>query len=109
MLALKLQRIGKKHQGSYRVVVARKRSRPVSPPVEDVGFYNPAQKSFNVKSERVTYWLGVGAHPTATVHNLLVKHGIVKGKAVPIRMRRKTQEEIPAATPETGATAPSAA
>jgi len=111
MLALKLQRIGRKHQRSYRIVVARKRSKLISPPVEDIGFYNPVQKSFSVKAERVTYWLGVGAHPTTTVHNLLVKHDVIKGKALPVRMKKKASQETvetPVAEAAPSDTAPAA-
>ncbi len=44
MLAIKLQRGGKKHQPSYRLVVAEKRSKMAAPPVEDLGTYNPFTK-----------------------------------------------------------------
>ena len=86
MLAIKLQRIGKKHQPSYRVVVAEKRSKLDSPPVEDLGSYNPDSKNLHVKKDRAHYWIQAGAQPTVTVHNLLVKSGIVEGKPVAIKM-----------------------
>ena len=44
MLAIKLQKIGKKHQPSFRLVIAEKRSKLGGPPVEDLGFYKePAE------------------------------------------------------------------
>ncbi|MDO8537052.1 MAG: 30S ribosomal protein S16 [bacterium] len=88
MLAIKLQRIGKKHQPSYRVVVAEKRSKLNGPPVEDLGSYNPATKQLNVAKERVEHWLKVSATPTTTVHNLLVKNGIVSGKKIAVKMKK---------------------
>lgn len=94
MLAIKLQRIGRKHQPSYRMVVAEKRSKLAGPPVEDLGFYNPFSKAFEVKGERVKYWIGVGAIPTITAHNLLVKNGVIEGKAVRVAMPRPVAKVV---------------
>ncbi len=44
MLMLKLKRIGKKHQPSFRIVVAEGRSKLGGPPVEDLGSYNAFTK-----------------------------------------------------------------
>jgi small subunit ribosomal protein S16 len=88
MLAIKLQRVGKKHQPSYRVVVAMKRSKMAGPPVEDLGSYNPFTKIATVKKERASYWLGVGAQPTVTAHNLLVKEGIVTKSKLAVKMAK---------------------
>ncbi len=98
MLAIKLQRIGKKHQPSYRLVVAMKRSKMAGPPVEDLGSYNPFTKTAAVKKERVSYWLGVGAQPTVTAHNLLVKEGMVSGVKKAVKMKKvAVAEAAPAA------------
>src|SRR5579862_3507898 len=78
MLAIKLQRVGRKHQPSYRLVVAERRSKMAAPPVEDLGSYQPKTKAAAFKKDRVAYWLGVGAQPTVTAHNLLVAQGMVK-------------------------------
>jgi small subunit ribosomal protein S16 len=86
MLAIKLQRIGKKHQPSYRVVVAEKRSKMAAPPVEDLGSYNPFTKATTVKKERVLHWVKMGAQPTITANNLLVKEGVITGKAISVKM-----------------------
>ena len=88
MLALKLQRIGKKHQPSYRVVVAEKRSKLGAPPVEDLGSYNPFTKKVTLAKERIAYWLKAGAQPTVTVHNLLVKEGVVAGPKIKLNIKK---------------------
>jgi small subunit ribosomal protein S16 len=88
MLAIKLQRIGKKHQPSYRLVVAMKRSKMAGPPVEDLGSYNPFTKTATFKKERASYWIGVGAQPTVTAHNLLVKEGVVAGAKTAVKMKK---------------------
>lgn len=77
MLTIRLQRIGKKGQPSYRLVVAERRSKVGAPPTEDLGAYNPFTKKASFKAERVNHWIGVGASPTVTVQNLLVKNGVV--------------------------------
>lgn len=92
MLAIKLRRIGKKHQPAYRMVVAEKRGKPHATGVEDLGWYNPLQKKFELKRERIEYWLRVGAQPTDTVHNLLVRAGVASGAKVPVHKKPKAKE-----------------
>jgi small subunit ribosomal protein S16 len=87
MLAIKLQRIGKKHQPGYRVIVAERRSKMDAPPVEDLGFYDPATKAIGIKKDRILHWISVGAQPTVTAHNLLVKQGIVSTAPKLVRMK----------------------
>lgn len=77
MLAIKLQRTGKKHQAMYRLVVGEKRSKLNGRQTEDLGWYNPHTKKAEFKADRVKYWLSTGAQPTATVRVLLKKNGSV--------------------------------
>ena len=92
MLAIKLQRVGKKHQPSFRVVVAERRSKTGAPPVEDLGSYNPLTKQVNLTKERILHWLKVGARPTATVHNLLAREKVLEAAKVPIPTRKKEEQ-----------------
>lgn len=79
---IRLSRVGKKKQPSYRVIVSEKQKDPWGEYLEIVGFYNPLSKPKIVQfnAERVNYWLSKGAHASATVHNLLVNAGVVSGK-----------------------------
>ena|SRR5258706_16438021 len=88
MLTIRLQRIGKKGQPSYRLVVAERRSKVGAPPTEDLGAYNPFTKKASFKPERVQYWIGVGASPTVTAHNLLVKNGVVTAPKRRVYMKK---------------------
>lgn len=106
MLAIKLQRVGKKHQPSYRIIVAEKRSKMVAPPIEDLGIYDPFTKKVNVSSERVTYWIEKGAQPTVSMHNLFVKEKVLAGKAKPVKMAKLKPKEV---APAVAVTAPAAA
>lgn len=111
MLAIKLQRVGRKHQPSYRLVVAEARSKMAAPPVEDLGSYHPTTKAGDFKKDRIAYWIGIGAQPTVTVHNLLVAQGVVAAPKRAVKMKKAVVAAAPAAeaaapvsTPEAAAT-----
>ncbi len=92
MLTLRLQRLGKIKQATYRLIVSEKNKDPQAGSLEILGNYNPKDKKFNVKADRVTYWLGKGAQTSPTVFNLLLKTGLVSGakkRSVFLSKRRK--------------------
>ena len=70
---IKLQRQGKIRTAQYRVVVADARTRRNGAVIENLGIYQPKEEPSIIKidSERVQYWLGVGAQPTEPVLALL--------------------------------------
>lgn len=70
---IKLMRLGKIRTPHYRIVVADARSARNSKQIEEIGRYSPvAEPSFiSVKSDRVQYWLSVGAQPTEAVEAIL--------------------------------------
>ncbi len=82
MLCIRLQRLGKKKQPIYRLIVSDKHKDTQAKSIEIVGSYNPITqpKQIELKKDRIEYWLSVGAQPSPTVHNLFLKEGIVKGK-----------------------------
>ncbi len=90
---LKLKRIGKKHQPSYRLIVDEKRHKIYGKNVEDLGWYNPLQDKFEFNKERINYWLKNGAQATDTVHNLLVTAEIISGKKIAVHKQPKKKEE----------------
>jgi small subunit ribosomal protein S16 len=70
---IKLARYGKIRQPFYRVVVADARTSRSGRAIELVGKYQPKLEPslIEIESERVQYWLGVGAQPTEAVVALL--------------------------------------
>ncbi len=70
---IKLKRMGKKRNPQYRIVIADSRTARGGRAIEEVGVYQPRQEPslIQVESERVQYWLGVGAQPTESVEKLL--------------------------------------
>jgi len=93
MLAIKLRRIGKKHQPSFRIVVAERRSKLGGRYVDDLGWLNPLSKEFKINKERAEHWLKTGAKATASVHNLLVKSGVIGGQKRPVHKKKKVETE----------------
>jgi len=82
MLIIRLQRTGKKNQADFRLVLAEKEA-PVNKKVTEIlGSYNPRKKVFQVKEERLKYWLGQKVSLSETVQNLLITKGLFEGKKV---------------------------
>ena len=83
MLVIRLFRVGKKNQPFFKIVVIdKRRAAKRGRFVEEVGFLNPLTKEKSLKKERIEYWMSVGAQPSDTLLNLLIKEGIVKGKKI---------------------------
>lgn len=66
-------RLGKIRTPHFRIVIADSRSARNSKAIEEVGRYSPASEPslIEVNSERIQYWMGVGAQPTEAVTALL--------------------------------------
>ncbi|MGA1047075.1 MAG: 30S ribosomal protein S16 [Minisyncoccia bacterium] len=91
MLRIRLSRVGKKNTPIYKVVVAEK-TRPVKGKfIESLGMYNPGNKDNTINVERTKYWISVGAQPSQTVYNLLIKNNIIEGNKIAIS-RAKVKE-----------------
>ncbi|GEB51624.1 MULTISPECIES: 30S ribosomal protein S16 [Streptomyces] len=70
---IKLKRLGKIRSPHYRIIVADARTRRDGRAIEELGLYHPVENPsrIEVNSERVQYWLGVGAQPTEPVEAIL--------------------------------------
>ncbi|NSC24147.1 30S ribosomal protein S16 [Streptomyces albus subsp. chlorinus] len=70
---IKLKRLGKIRSPHYRIIVADSRTRRDGRAIEEIGLYHPVQNPsrIEVDSERVQYWLSVGAQPTEPVEAIL--------------------------------------
>jgi small subunit ribosomal protein S16 len=70
---IRLARIGARKQPYYRVVVIEKERARNGRPVEVVGTYNPRTNpaSFDLKRERIEYWMSKGAQCSERVGKLL--------------------------------------
>jgi small subunit ribosomal protein S16 len=77
MVRIRLRRVGRKKQPSYRIVVADAHSPRDGRYIEVIGFYNPRTQpaTMTLKEERALHWLSVGAQPSEPVHRILDKLG----------------------------------
>lgn len=97
MLSIRLSRVGRRKSPEYRLLVLEKTKDPWGDYLENLGHFNPRTKQSTIKEERLKHWLSKGAKPTATVHNLLLKKGLVTGKtARVVRITKKRQEKMQA-------------
>ena len=96
MLVIRFFRTGKKNQPFFRIVVTDKKNPPRGGRFSEVvGFFNPLTKEKNLKTERIKYWLSVGAQPSDTVHNLLIGEKIIEGKKIDVHKKPKTTTHPP--------------
>lgn len=70
---IRLKRMGKIRDPRYRVVVVDSRKKRDGRVIEEVGVYQPTENPsyINLVSDRVQYWLGVGAQPSEAVLALM--------------------------------------
>ena len=73
MVKIRLMRVGKRKQPSYRVVVADSRSPRDGRIIEAIGHYQPRQDPsvVEIDNERALYWLKNGAQASDSVRQLL--------------------------------------
>ncbi len=83
MLAIRLQRNGRKALPLYRIVVQEAQRHPLSGRiVAQVGSYNPHTKEISLDKEKVEKYLSNGAQPSTRVIRILTKEGIKMPKWV---------------------------
>ena len=77
MLAIRMQRNGRSHYPTYRIVVQESQRHPLSGRVvAEVGNYNPATKALTLDKDAVNKYLSNGAQPSSRVAFILKKNGI---------------------------------
>lgn len=92
MLKIRLQRTGRKNNASFRVVVGEHTNAAQSGKfVEVLGSYEPKSGKYELKEDRIKYWISKGAQPSGTVHNTLVDKKIIEGKKINV-LPKKTKQ-----------------
>lgn len=77
MLAIRMQRNGRTHYPTYRIVVQESQRHPLSGRVvAEVGNYNPATKALTLDKEAVKKYLDNGTQPSSRVAFILKKNGV---------------------------------
>ena len=85
MLSIRLARVGRVNLPTYRIVVQEKTSAPVSRAVEIIGSFDPKLEPAKVEidKERLDHWLKVGARPSLSLAELLIKQDLLKVEQAP--------------------------
>ena len=112
MLAIRMQRNGRTHYPTYRIVVQEAQRHPLSGRVvAEVGNYNPDTKALTLDKEAVEKYLKNGAQPSTRVAFILKKNGVKLPDWVKLapkksakakhadKLRKKPKEEAPAEEP----------
>ena len=108
-LRIRLRRVGRKKQPSYRIVVTDSAVRRDGPYVDDVGFYNPRTKPAELRMDvpKVDAWVAKGATLSDTAASLVRKAKKGGDAKVGYKARGAVEPAVEAAAPE--AAAPEAA
>ena len=96
MLVIRFQRVGRKNDPAFRIVVTEKHSKPKSGELEILGSWHAKTKIHRLNPERIRYWISKGAQPSDTVRSLIKKN-------------RKQSASAPAEAPAPAAEEPAAA
>ena len=80
---MRLQRVGRKNDPSFRIVVTDKRTSVKSDRhVDRLGSYNPKSNLVQIDAEKAKEWLAKGVQPSDTVHNILINQKVITGKKI---------------------------
>ncbi len=84
MVRLRLKRFGRTHRPFYRLNAIDQRSPRDGKPIEQLGYFDPCKadesSQVHIDAERIRYWLSVGAQPSETVRDMLIREGILDKK-----------------------------
>jgi small subunit ribosomal protein S16 len=98
MLKIRLQRIGRKNDPAFRVVLTDSKNAAKSGKFKEIlGSYNLKSGEVVFKADRISYWMGNGAQVSDTVHNFLVKQKLIVGKKKNVLSKKsptKTRKEL---------------
>lgn len=84
MLMIRLQRVGRKHEPVFRLVLTDSKNGPKSGKFQEIlgSFDARRSEKAEFKIDKVKYWMEKGAKLSDTVHNLLVERKVIAGKKI---------------------------
>jgi len=110
MITIRLTRVGKKNDPSFRVIVVESKRKPQPGNyLEMVGSYDPRNDRIELKADRIKHWIEMGAQTSDTVHNLLVSQKIIDAKKINVLPKKtvaKVEEPVVEAPAAPAADAP---
>jgi small subunit ribosomal protein S16 len=112
MLTIRLQRTGRTHEPTYRVVLTDSKNGPKSGKyLKNLGWFDTRleNKADQLDTEQIKHWVAKGAKLSVTMHNFLVSKKVIDGKkknALP--KKSPIKKDAPAAEGAAPAAAPAA-
>jgi small subunit ribosomal protein S16 len=103
-----MKKMGRSHQPFFRICAVDKHAPRDGKVIEELGTYDPrvpeTDARARLKTERIDYWLGVGAQPSEKVAVLIKKYG---SQGTHIEAQKAAIERLaqPKAVPDPGAPA----
>jgi len=73
MLVIRLQKVGKIHTATFRVVVTQKTAAAKRKYLELLGNVNRKTKAVSLNKDRILYWISKGAQPSDTIQFRFIK------------------------------------
>lgn len=109
MLTIRLSRVGRKNDPSFRVILVESKRKPKTGNYQELlGTYNARGKGAELKVDRIKYWMSQGATVSDTVHNLLVSQKVIDAKKINV-LPRKSPPKTEGAEAQSAPEAPAAA
>jgi small subunit ribosomal protein S16 len=98
MLSIRLQRIGRKNDPAFRVVLTDSKNAAKSGRFQEIlGSYNVKTGEVLFKADRIAHWISMGAQTSDTVNNFLISQKLVTGKKKNVLSRKsptKSKKEL---------------
>lgn len=92
MLIIRLARMGTKNKPTYRIIICEKGRDNYGKILENLGSYNTFTKELKLEEEKAKGWIAKGAQLSATLNNLFIDKGIIKGEKM--KSRRLNTEKL---------------
>lgn len=90
MLMIRFQRIGRRNDAAFRIIVTEKARGPKAGKyVELVGTYNPKTKATSVDGDSIKKWISHGAQVSPSLNNLLIRQGVLTGKKINVLPKKR--------------------
>ena len=110
MLKIRLQRTGRKHEPTFRVVLTDSHNGPKSGKFHEIlGSYDPRHKEqTQLKEDRIKYWISKGAQTSGTLHNMFISKKITEGEKINVLpqktpVKKEGEEKVAPVAPATPA------
>ncbi|MEX0654582.1 MAG: 30S ribosomal protein S16 [Phycisphaeraceae bacterium] len=97
MVKLRLKRFGRRNRPYYRLNAMDQRASRDGRVIEELGWFDPlvadGGKQSDLKNDRISYWISVGAQPSGTVADLLRKTGFELPERLKVASGKKLMKE----------------